>query len=216
MRSAFSALLPALVLSVGIIGSVDRASAALLTFDNVLFPGTGVPLSATGSDGTGFAFAYSVPGASQFQAFKSGGGFGFSAGTFFLAPGLGRSAPLTVSYSTPLSSISIPLASGNGNNYVSTVSFYDGSDLLKTFNMPGNTSSPATVFSFNQLSTSAVLGISSSDAIDGFTSNIGPISYSVAPVPLPPALPMFGAALLGIAAMALIQKRKGEGAASPA
>ena len=161
-------------------------------------PGNGSPLSVTGSDGTIFTFSYAVPGDSQFESFSSGGE-SFPVGTSFLTPGLGRRAPVAISFSTPLHAVTIPVASGNGSNYVSTVSYYNGTTLLSSSSLAGNLANGAPRFRTDQLVTSAPISLTSDSAF-GCTSNIGPIGYSVSAVPLPPSLPMFGAAILGLGA----------------
>lgn len=189
------------------VASVAQSQAALLTFDSVFFPGNGSPLSVTGSDGTIFTFSYAVPGDSQFESFSSGGG-SFPVGTSFLTPGLGRRAPVAISFSTPLHAVTIPVASVNGSNYVSTVSYYNGTTLLSSSSLAGNLANGAPRFRTDQLVTSALISLTSDSAF-GYTSNIGPIGYSVSAVPLPPSLPMFGAAILGLGAFGYRMRLRG-------
>ena len=207
MRLKLYTLLAAIVLA----GGATRASAAMLTFDTVQFPGTGVPLSVSGSDGETFTF--SAGSGSQFEAFQSGGGGSYAQGTYFLAPGLGNDTPINVAFSSPIYSITIPVSSDRVGDspYTSTVQFYNGSSLLDSITESGNAQNPAETFSFNKAITSAIISTSANSPF-GYTQNIGPISYSVSSVPLPPALSMFGVALLGLGTIGLRKRRKGQDA----
>jgi hypothetical protein len=202
MQIKYCALLAAIALT----GGAAQASAAVLTFDTVQFPGTGVPLSVAGSDGETFTFTAGA--SSQFEAFQSGGGGSFPQGTFFLAPGLGNTTPINVAFSAPIYAIQIPVASDRVGDspYTSTVQFYSGANLVGSSTQNGNAMDPAQLFSFNQAITSAVISTLANSPF-GYTQNIGPITYSVSATPIPPALLMFGTALLGLGAVG-VKRRK--------
>ena len=183
------------------------ASAASLIFNDVTFPGTGVPLSVTGSDGK--VFTFSAGPSSQFEAFKSGGIGSFPAGTYFLAPGLGNTTSIDVSLSSPVSSISIPVSSDRTGNspYTSTVKFFDGALLVDTITLSGNTLNPPEVFTFDGLTTSVDISTSATSPF-GYTQNIGPIAYDLAATPLPAALPLFAGGLGALGFFGWRRKRK--------
>lgn len=180
------------------------ASAASLTFNDVTFPGTGVPLSVTGSNGD--VFTFSAGPSSQFEAFESGGTGSFPAGTYFLAPGLGNTTPIDVSFSSPVSSISIPVSSDRTGNspYTSTVKFFDGASLVDTITLSGNTLNPPEVFTYDGATTRVDISTSASSPF-GYTQNIGPIGYDLTATPLPAALPLFAG---GLGALGLFGWRK--------
>jgi hypothetical protein len=194
----------AMVTAVTLTALAGPASAASLTFNDVTFPGTGVPLSVTGSNGN--AFTFSAGPSSQFEAFKSGGIGSFPAGTYFLAPGLGNNTPIDVSFSSPVSSISIPVSSDRTGNspYTSTVKFFDGASLIDTITLSGNTLNPPEVFTFDGVTTSVDISTSANSPF-GYTQNIGPIAYDLTTTPLPAALPLFAG---GLGALGLFGWRK--------
>ena len=185
-----------------LIAGVAQASASTVSFENVVFPGTGQPLSVAGSDGT--VFTFSAGPASQFQSFQSGGIGSFPAGAFFLGAGLGNSAPISISFSSPLSTVTIPVSTDRVGDspFTTTVDFLNGSSIVDTFTQSGNTLNPPLTFSssglFSGISISTI-----ADAPFGFTQNLGSINYSAAvavPGPLAGAgiVPLFG---LGLIAM---------------
>lgn len=182
------------------LGSAE-AHAATLTFDTVQFPGTGVPLSVTGSDGT--VFTFSAGPSSQFESFASGGGGSFPAGTFFLAPGLGNTTPINIAFSAPVTSFTVPVSSDRvgDTQYTSTVSFFNNGLLINAISGSGNTQYPASTFSANGLYTSASIStqVPAQYAAFGYTQNIGPITYQTVlgtPGPIAGAglVPLFGLA----------------------
>ena len=204
MRVKFHALLVA----VALIGGAAQASAATLAFDAVTFPGTGAPLSVTGSDGT--VFTFTAGSSSQFQATQSGGIGSFPAGAFFLSPGLGNTTPINVSFSSPLTSISIPVSSDRVGDspFTSTVQFFNGASLISTLTQSGNTQNPPLLFTSAGLFTSILISTLVDNAPFGFTQNIGAITYSVSAVPLPASLPLFVSGLAGLALLARRRKQK--------
>ena len=200
----------ALLASLALFGGLHQASAAILTFDTATFPGTGIPLSVTGSDGD--VFTFEAGSGSQFESFASGFVGSYPLGTYFLAAGLGNTTPITVSFSNIITSIEIPVSSDRVGNspYSSTVNFYDGTKLVDSVTKAGNTLNPAEVFKYEGAITSAVIStlVDSSYAPFGYTQNLGPLTYSVSSVPLPASAPMFGAALLVLGGIGYGVKRK--------
>lgn len=202
--------LAAFFLSAALLGSASQASAATLVFDMVAEPGPGNPLSVTGSDSN--VFTFSAGASSGFEAIQSGGIGSFPSGTYFLNPGLGLAdAPTTVSFASPISSISLLVSSDRVGDspFSTTVNFFDGGSLVDSITKAGNTLNPPATFSFNGALTSVVISttVDSAYATFGYTQNIGEITY-VSSVPLPASAPMFGAALLALGAVGYGMKRK--------
>ena len=199
-----------LLAAVFVTGGLTQASAATLSFQDVQFPGTGNSISVTGSDGTVFTFS-AGPNA-QFQSFNSGFPGSFANGTSVLTAGLGNASPITISFSQPIFSIALPVASDRVGNspYTTNVDFFNGSVLAESLTKMGNAMNPAEVFSFNGPLTSAVVSttVAAADAPVGYTQNIGSFNYNVSAVPLPASAPMFGAAILALAAVGYGVKRK--------
>ena len=200
----------ALVAAALLCGGLTQASAATLSFDNVQFPGTGVPLSVTASDGT--VFTFSAGPSSQFQSFTSGGIGSFPAGVTFLAAGLGNSAPINVSFSVPLSSISIPVSSDRVGNspFTSTVQFFNGASSVGSSTQSGNTLNPPLTFSFSGAATTSALISTSAMSLFGFTQNIGPITFERASSVVVPG-PIAGAgipALMALGGFVWARRRK--------
>ena len=195
MKLQQTAVLAAILMTVGI----AQATAATLSFGTVVFKETGDPVSVTGSDGT--VFTFSAGSDAQFQSFNSGFSGSFPIGSSVLTAGLGNTSPITISFSQPISSIALPVASDRVGNspYTTTVDFFNGAALVDSVTQNGNAANPAEVFSFDGPLTSAVVSttVAAADAPFGYTQNIGAFSYNVSAVPLPSSAPLFGAALLG-------------------
>ena len=197
-----------LVAGLALCGGAVQASASTLSFADVQFPGTGVPLSVTGSDGT--IFTFTAGPASQFEAFQSGGIGSFPAGQFFLSPGLGNVTPINVSLSAPVTSISLPVSSDRVGDspFTSTVQFSDGATSVDTITQSGNTLTSPSIFNYGGEVTSFIISTSVASAPFGYTQNIGAISYNVSSVPLPASAPMFGAAVVALGLAGYGVKRK--------
>jgi hypothetical protein len=199
------------------VGTLAHAQAATVTFNtnNVVFTGTGMPVSVAGSDGT--VFTFDAGPTAQFQSFNSGFPGSFPIGSPVLTTGLGNTSPLTITFSQPIFSIALPVASDRVGNspYTTTVDFFNGSDLVDSITQMGNAMNPADVFSYRGAITSATIEtlVAPGDAPFGYTQNIGAFSYNVSSVPLPASAPMFGAALLALAATGYSLKRKASAAA---
>ena len=181
---------------------VPHASAFTLDF-STLGPqytsfGTNIPLQVSAPGGETISFSAS---GSQFETYRQGSSLAdnqFANGTSVLSEGFTNS-PVTIAFSSPIDSLNFAASSLRYGTFSALLNVYSGSSLISTTtfysDLEQGKSGPTPIFSaFAPGITSATLSIDSSNSFGG-SALIGPVSYTLSPVPLPATLPMFGAAL---------------------
>lgn len=198
MRALAFAALAATALTAG----VSVASAATVSFSGVQFPGTGAPLSVTGSDGT--VFTFTAGSSSQFQSTQSGGIGAFPAGSYFLSPGLGNTTPINIAFSSALTAFSIPVSTDRVGDspFTTTVNLFNGATLANTSTQSGNVLNGPLTFAATGLFTSASISTLANSPF-GYTQNLGSITYTSRAATAVPG-PIAGAGLIPLAGLGAV------------